>query len=73
MCCGIIEVKLMARVGPEQYETLLERDHTLKMDFTGKPMKGMIYVKPQGLNTDENLNEWLHFCIEFIYTLPPKK
>lgn len=73
MCCGIIEDKLMARVGPEQYKSLLEREHTLKMDFTGKPMKGMLYVKPQGLNTDEKLKKWLDFCIEFINTLPPKK
>ncbi|MCG2589864.1 TfoX/Sxy family protein [Rhodohalobacter sulfatireducens] len=73
MCCGIIEDKLMARVGPEQYESLLERDHTLKMDFTGKPMKGMIFEESQGLNTDEKLKKWLDFCIEFINTLPPKK
>lgn len=73
MCCGIVDDKLMARVGPDQYEGLLKREHTLEMDFTGRPMKGMIYVEPQGLNTDENLKEWLNLCIDFINTLPPKK
>lgn len=73
MCCGIVEDKLMARVGPEQYESLLEKDHTQKMDFTGKPMKGMIYVEPEGLKSNKKLTYWVDRCMDFVNTLPPKK
>jgi len=73
MCCGIVEDKLMARVGPQNYDELLKKDHTRVMDFTGKPMKGMIYVEPEGLNSNEELTFWLDACINFIHSLPPKK
>ena len=73
MCCGILEDKLMARVGPDQYENLLTKEHAKAMDFTGKPMKGMIYVESEGLKSDKDLTEWLNVCLNFISTLPPKK
>ncbi len=73
MCCGIVEDKLMARIGPVNYESLLKKDHTQKMDFTGKPMKGMIYVEPEGLKSEKELEFWVNKCLEFISTLPPKK
>lgn len=73
MCCGILDDKLMARVGPDHYEQLLEKEHAFPMDFTGKPMRGMIYVKPDGLESDQDLKAWVHVCLDFISTLPPKK
>ena len=73
MCCGIVDDKLMARVGPDNYEHLLEIDHTQKMDFTGKPMKGMIYVEPDGLKSEKELEFWVEKCLAFIRSLPPKK
>ena len=73
MCCGIVRDKLMARVGPENYETNLDKEYAEPMDFTGKPMKGMIYIKPDGLKSDEDLNEWLTVCLNFVESLPPKK
>ncbi|MEX0771403.1 MAG: TfoX/Sxy family protein [Balneolaceae bacterium] len=73
MCCGIVEDSLMARVGPEVYEQCLAKTHTRKMDFTGKPMKGMIYVDSEGLTTDKELKKWISICLEFVESLPPKK
>lgn len=73
MCCGIVEDKLMARVGPEKYEEMLIKEHALKMDFTGKPMRGMLYVEPEGVHSDKNLREWIDASLDFIQTLPPKK
>lgn len=73
MCCGIVEGRLMARVGPEAHEQCLVKTHARKMDFTGKPMKGMIYVDPEGLSTDKELKEWISICLEFVESLPPKK
>jgi hypothetical protein len=42
------------------------------MDFTGKPMKRMVYVAPAGIAADEALSQWLHWGINFAGALPPK-
>ena len=55
MCCGIVKDTLMARVGPERYENSLARRHAGEMDFTGKAMKGLVYVAPEGVESDEDL------------------
>ena len=73
MCCGIIGNTLMARVGPENYEECLNQSDVRKMDFTGRAMKGMVYVDPEGIDTEEKLSYWIDICLDFIKTLPPKK
>ena len=73
MCCGIVKETLMLRVGPDNYEACLARNYTSEMDFTGKAMKGMVYVAPEGFDSDENLAEWLSICTGFVESLPPKK
>jgi TfoX/Sxy family transcriptional regulator of competence genes len=72
MCCGIIENKLMARIGPDHYESCLKKKYVSEMDFTGKPMKGFLYVDPAGISDDSDLMDWISVCINFIETLPPK-
>lgn len=72
MCCGIVGENLMARVGPQNYETCLSRKFVSEMDFTGRPMKGMVYVTSEGISEDEDLSNWLNLCLEFINSLPPK-
>ena len=72
MCCGVINDLLMARVGPGQYEAALSLPHTKPMDFTGKPMKGYVYVAPEGYKSDEDLKKWVERCMEFVSTLPEK-
>ncbi|VGO14929.1 hypothetical protein PDESU_03499 [Pontiella desulfatans] len=72
MCCGIIDDILMARVGPEQYEECLKLPHAREMDFTGRPMKGMVNVDPEGIAEDEDLSAWIDRCMVFMKTLPRK-
>ena len=72
MCCGIVDDVLMARVGPDQYEEALEKPHARVMDFTGKPMKGFVFVDPAGFAEDDQLLEWVGLCAGFTATLPPK-
>ena len=73
MCCGIVRNDLMVRVGPERYDDALGRPHARPMDFTGRAMKGMVYVGPEGLRSDPDLNAWLRRGVEFAATLPAKK
>ena len=73
MGCGIVGDTLMARVGPDHYEKCLNHEHASEMDFTGKAMKGMVYVAPQGIESDVELEYWLSLCTSFVESLPPKK
>ena len=72
MFVGIAGNDLMAHVGPEYYETALTRKHVRPMDFTGKPMKGYVYVDPAGLKRASDLQSWAFRCLDFVHTLPPK-
>lgn len=72
MCCGITDDLLMARVGPDAYEESLERPHAREMDFTGKALKGFVYVEPAGFAEDAELCEWVAICEAFSGALPPK-
>ncbi len=72
MCCGIVGDTLMARVGPDQYAECLKRPHARAMDFTGRPMKGLVYVDSEGIAEDDDLKGWIDRCLAFIQTLPPK-
>ena len=73
MCCVIIGDKLMARVGPENYSDCLTKPYTSEMDFTGKPVKGLIYILPDGFESDSGLAHWVNICISFVDSLPPKQ
>ncbi len=72
MCCGIVGDVLMARVGPEQYGPCLSLPHVREMDFTGTPLKGMVYVDSEGIAEDVDLDKWVSRCLDFVKTLPPK-
>jgi len=72
MCCGIVDDMLMARVGPDAYEEALQRPHAREMDFTGKSLKGFVYVEPAGFAEDEQIQHWINLCEAFTGSLPPK-
>ena len=72
MCCGIVKDELMVRLGPEGTAAALEEPHTRPMDFTGKPMKTMIYVEAIGCADDLALTDWAERGVAFAKTLPPK-
>lgn len=72
MCCGIVDDMLMARVGAEAYADALQRPHAREMDFTGKALKGFVYVEADGLAEDDQLRQWTDSCLSFTSSLPPK-
>lgn len=73
MTCGVQNDDLVARVGPDSHEAALKRAHTRPMDFTGRPMKGYVYVSADGLKRRANLERWVSQSVEFVESLPPKK
>lgn len=72
MACGIVGDTLMVRVGPARYTEALARPYARAMDFTGKPLKGMVYVAPAGIEDDAALEGWVQWSLEFVATLPDK-
>jgi TfoX N-terminal domain len=69
MACGV--VKDMVRLGPEAAGHALDQPHVRPMDFTGRPMKGMVFVEPAGLH-ESALRHWADAAAEYARSLPPK-
>lgn len=72
MCCGVTKNELVLRLRPDEVTAALRRPHTRPMDFTGKPMRSMIFVNARGSDSDESLREWVESALAFVRTLPPK-
>jgi hypothetical protein len=65
MCVGVEKERLMVRLDPEKYEEALRRPGGAPMDFTGKPMRGFVFVNPPGLAKARDLASWLDLALEF--------
>jgi hypothetical protein len=72
MACGIIGDELMVRVGPDDYEDALREMFAREMDFTGKPMRGLVMVGTEAFESDAGLEDWVLRGAEFAGSLPPK-
>lgn len=72
MVCGVLEESLVARVGPDAYDDALDAPHTREFDFTGRPLRGFVYVDPAGVSEDEDLARWVERSLTYVKTLPPK-
>lgn len=65
MCVGIVKNQMMARINPEIQAEALKKKGCREMDFTGRPMKGFVFVEPEGVDFDEELDEWIQLCIDY--------
>jgi len=65
MCVGILQDELMARIDPAVYGTALEKRGCREMDFTGRPMKGFVFIAPEGTKTKSDLNYWIGLALEY--------
>jgi hypothetical protein len=72
LLCGVVKDALMLRLGPEGAGRALGQPHVRPMDFTGRPMKGMVFVDPPGLD-DGELRQWVDAAAGYVRGLPPKQ
>jgi TfoX/Sxy family transcriptional regulator of competence genes len=72
MCVGISGGDLMVRVGATGHAEALAQPHARPMDFTGRPMKGFVFVSPAGYESDAALQSWLDRGLRHARSLPPK-
>lgn len=71
MFCGIVKDTLMVRLGPEGADRALDQPHVRPMDFTGRPMRGMVFVGPEALRGDA-LRQWVDAAACYAGGLTPK-
>ena len=65
MCLGIVKDELMARIGTDAYEDALQKEHCKEMNFTGRAMKGYVFIEGEGIDMDEDLEYWVQKCLDF--------
>jgi TfoX/Sxy family transcriptional regulator of competence genes len=72
MCFGTVKDDLVVRVGPDRYKDALALPHARPMDFTGRPIKGFVFVDSKGWSKDATLKKWLDMGIDYASSLPRK-
>lgn len=65
MCVGIVKDELMARIDLDIYEDALTRKGCREMTFSGRAMKGFVFVDETGMATDKALGEWIRLALDF--------
>ena len=65
MCVGIMKDDLMARIDPEVYESALQKKGSREMNFTGRPMKGFVFVSSEGTSSAKDLNHWINLALDY--------
>lgn len=75
MCVGVQKEQLMVRLNPDITVTVMEQEGCVPMDFTGKLMKGFVFVDSTALTTQKKLNYWLKLALDYntIAKLAKKK
>jgi TfoX/Sxy family transcriptional regulator of competence genes len=72
MAVGVVKDNLMVRMDPAGYDDALAQPYVHEMDFTGRPMKGWIYILPEGIADDADLIRWIGLGVDYARSLPPK-
>ena len=72
MSCGIVGSTLMVRLAPADAEAFMSEPHVRPMDFTGRPMRGFLYVDPDGLKTGARLQKWVDRATAYAEVQPKK-
>lgn len=72
MCVGVVKADLMVRVGADDYDAALAHEGARPMDFTGRPLRGFVFVSGEAVATDGSLAEWVGRGLAFAASLPAK-
>jgi len=66
MCCGVTGTDLVVRVMADEVTRVMKQRHVRPMDFTGRPLRGFVYVAPGGYRTAADLESWLERGLRFV-------
>jgi len=73
MCVGVLGETLVIHLPEAEADACLSMPHVRPMDFTGKPMRGWLYVSPDGYRTERDLDVWVRRALDFVHAAGPKK
>lgn len=73
MCVGVEKDRLMVRLDPAMYDEVMEKDGCKPMDFTGRVMKGFVFVDADVLSTKKKLDYWVQLALEYNKIAKPSK
>jgi TfoX/Sxy family transcriptional regulator of competence genes len=65
MCIGVETERLMVRLDPNKYDEVMEKEGCKPMDFTGKVMKGYVFVDADAVTTKKKLEYWVSLALEY--------
>ncbi len=65
MCIGVVKDEMMCRIGPDSYEDALEKTGCRELVFTGKPMKGSVYISEDGMKSKKDFEYWIRMSLAF--------
>ncbi len=65
MCVGVVKNEMMCRIDPKMDEIVLEKTGCRRMDFTGKPMKGYVFISEEGMESKKEFDYWLELCFAY--------
>jgi TfoX/Sxy family transcriptional regulator of competence genes len=65
MCVGVETSRLMVRLDPDKFDEVMEKEGCSPMDFTGRVMKGFVFVNIEALNTKKKLEYWIGLALEY--------
>jgi TfoX/Sxy family transcriptional regulator of competence genes len=73
MCVGILKDDLMVRFDPDEYDRALTMKGFREMDFAGKPMRGFVFVGPEGTRLKRDLTKWVGMALAFNKKAKPSR
>mgnify|MGYP000070698818 CR=1 FL=1 len=65
MCFGIVKDTMMARIGEAAYEEAIAIEGCSEMNFTGRKMKGYVFLSPDAIDLESDLKYWIDLCLAF--------
>lgn len=65
MCVGVEKERLMVRLDPLMYDEVMEKEGCRPMDFTGKIMKGYVFVDADAISTKRKLDYWIQLALDY--------
>ncbi|NGX31429.1 MAG: hypothetical protein K940chlam8_00797 [Chlamydiae bacterium] len=73
MCMGVVKDDAMFRLDPKIYDEALKKEGCRPMDFTGRPMKGFVFVGDKAISTKKDLDYWVQLALDFNKKAKPSK
>ena len=65
MCVGINKDDLMCRVGKNEHANALTKPGCKEMTFTGRSLGGYVWIEPEAVDQDSQLEYWIDQCLAF--------